>query len=430
MPSPEQPPSPKPPNLTAKQVPWGGARKPAAPTPVPEPPPPPPPAEPAPPAEAPTLTARLIPWGRAKKKPAEQLPPPPPSEAVSSPPPPPPSLTAKQVPWGGARKPAAPAPVPEPPPPPPPAEPAPPAEAPTLTARLIPWGRAKKKKPAEPPPPPPEPLPTPSIWALPKSEKPSSATPPGEPGSDVPRPEGESDNEPTAEQLVAFLTRAPMRSKHREQPAQTPVGVYKARPISFTASRWDVLKLWAQARRWRLSLAGVALVAVFATAYGMRLASLNAKLDRQLHGVEAMLRQRYAAVPTYLNCIASFGNEERFTFALTEKGLAAWRAARTEKEIAAAAAQMETALNLLAMVMNRYAQDGVTKEPEQDQSLHEFARLEIQRKLSRLRLSESIRTYDAAVEDFNDKVNGVPGSWVAWLAGVHVRSPLYATGRS
>jgi hypothetical protein len=220
-----------------------------------------------------------------------------------------------------------------------------------------------------------------------------------------------------------------MRSRHPEHTAQTPVGIYKARPISFTASRWDVLKLWVLARRWRVSVAGVALIAVLATAYGLRLASLNAELDRQLHGVEAMLRQRYAAVPRYLSCIASFGNEERFTFALTDKGLAAWRAARTEKEIAAAAAQMEMVLDSLSKVMNRYAQDGVTKEPDQDRSLHEFARLEVQRKLLRLRLSQSIRTYDAAVDNFNARVNGIPGSWVAWLAGVHSRTPLYAAGR-
>ena len=220
-----------------------------------------------------------------------------------------------------------------------------------------------------------------------------------------------------------------MRSKRREEPAQTPVGIYKARPISFTASRWDVLKLWVQARRWRVSLAGVALVAIIVTAYGLKLASLNAELDRQLHGVEAMLRQRYASVPRYLSCIASFGNEEHFAFALTEKGLAAWRTARTEKEIAAAAAQMETALNLLAKVMNRYAQDGVTKEPEQAASVHEFARLEEQRRLSRVQLREGIRTYNAAVENFNGRVLGVPGSWVAWLAGVHARSPLYTAGR-
>jgi hypothetical protein len=386
MPSPEQPPPPKPPNLTAKQVPWGRANKnPPAPPVAPTEPTSPPPPEPTPIAKAPAFTAKLIPWGRAKK---DQPAPPPPEPVSSTPLAPPPGLTAKQV----------------------------------------PWGRANKNEPT-PPPTPPEPPPTLSTWALPKSANVSSTdSSPGEALSDARDRAGAADDEPTAEQLVAILTRAPWHPKSREQPALTPVGIYKARPISYSASRWDVLRLWAQAHRWRLSLAGTALAVLLGMAYVWNLASLDAELDGRLHATEAMLRERYAAVPNYVKCVAAFGGEERYTLALTDKGRAAWRAARTEKEIAAAAAQMEMALNSLAKVMNRYAQEGVAMEPEQTESLLQFARLEEQRKLTRGRLSVQIQNYNSEVEHFNAKVLGVPGSWVAPLVGVHARAPLYTAG--
>ena len=185
----------------------------------------------------------------------------------------------------------------------------------------------------------------------------------------------------------------------------------------------------AYAHRLRLSVAGGILFLALGTAYLFWLVSINAELDQQLHSVESLLLERYATVPAYLNCLGTFGNEERYTIALTQSSLAVWRAARTESEIAAAAARMEQAMNQLAKVLNRFAQDGVTKEPEQAESLRQFVRLEEQRRLSRVRISEDIRSYNRAVERFNDKVLGVPGYWVAWISDLHARAPLYSAGR-
>jgi len=397
MPSSEPTPSPPPPpNLTAKKVPWGGARKPAATA---------PPVETAPPAVPPPPSST----------------PPPAATTPSSPP----ALTAKQVPWGGARKPAPTRPLEAPSPfAATPVEP-PPVAPPSLTAKKIPWGGGLKTKKAAPPPKTPA---KPSAWALPKTASPApEGVPPDEAQMDTERDrqmrEAESDRGPTAEELVAMLSKRASTRLHEER---APLERYKARPISFAATPWDVFKMRVQAHRWKASVASVALLLILGTAYVLRLASLDAALDRQLHTVETLLRQRYAVVPAYVACIQTFGNDERYTFAVTEKSLAAWRAARTEKEIAAASARMEQALNLLATVMNRYAQDGAAREPGEEESIVQFGHLEEQRKQSRALLIRNIQNYNQAVENFDAKVLGVPGSWVAWTARLQPRTPLYS----
>jgi hypothetical protein len=187
--------------------------------------------------------------------------------------------------------------------------------------------------------------------------------------------------------------------------------------------------MWADTHRLRLSLIGVALVLLLGTVQFVRLASLNQKVDREWHDLETVLRQRYDLIPAYVECIMSFSTEERYTLAVTQKGLAAWRAARADRDIVAAAQQLERVLILLSKVMNRYDQNTVAKEEAQIESSLQFARLEAQRKLSLARMRETSQSYNETVEKFNGQVQSPPGTWVASLGHLHARSGFYPLGQ-
>ena len=238
------------------------------------------------------------------------------------------------------------------------------------------------------------------------------------------------DNEPTAEQLVALLSKMSVRKPGAPETAATPNAQtpYKARPISFEPTRWDIFMLWAYAYRRRLSIGGALFVLAVVTAYLLRLVSLNTEIDRQWLAMETALRDRYALVPAYVVCIQTYSDSEHYTFAMAQKGLTAWRTARTEDEFVAAAAQMERVLRQLTRVMNRYEQDVPAKDSDQADSSAEFARLERQKELSRRRTGELVLRYNATVENYNDKVQTVPGSWIAWVAHLHARRPIFTNG--
>jgi hypothetical protein len=395
MSSPEKPPPAKPANLLTKQVPWG-APKAAAKTAT------------AKPATA-ALSAKQVPWGAAK----------PPAKAE-------PTVTVTPAPMPSVAATAAPATL---------LPPTPPARS--LIAKLVPWGAPKaavKQVPLEtaaPEPPLAEPATQPVTWALPKTAELS----PGQTSPELmPEPlgsEARSAGEPTAAELVSILSRRLTRKREKSDgPEIVPQpAIYKAKPISFAATRWDVVRMWADTHRLRLSLIGVALVLLLGTVQFVRLASLNQKVDREWHDLETVLRQRYDLIPAYVECIMSFSTEERYTMAVTQKGLAAWRTARTDRDIVAAAQQLERVLILLSKVMNRYDQNTVAKEEAQIDSSLQFARLEAQRKLSLARMRETSQSYNETVEKFNGQVQSPPGTWVASLGHLHARSGFYPLGQ-
>ena len=271
-----------------------------------------------------------------------------------------------------------------------------------------------------------EPLAAPKT-AKPKPGKPPTVHPTYEETQEAIRREAESDRGPTAKQLVALLSRRLSRTPERSEP--TPLQPYKARPISFTATPWDVVKIWVSTHRLRAIAAAAILGAMLCTVYLLRLASLNADIDRQWLGVEAALRQRYSLAPEYLDCIAAYSTSEQYATAMAAQALRNWRTARTENETAAAVVRMEHVLTLLSKVMKHYDQNGVAKEPDQIVSSARFVVLEERREHSRTLLSERIPAYNQAVENYNDKVLGVPGMWLAGMSGLHARAPLYAGGR-
>ncbi len=415
MASPEKLPPSQPADLRPAQVPWGARKKPAKPaepvvTPVSIPPaepaPAPPPSAPAVAPVVATLSARKVPWGARKAAPA-------------APPPPSPDAMVTHMPWA------------EPPPPAPP----PPAPKKSLLAKLVPWGSRK----TPPPPPPPEdespdeiaaaPVAT---WALPKSADTTPATQEEMDFARELRGTERSGGEPTAEQLVALLSRLPVRTKKgaptmlSADDARTP---YKARPISFEPTRWEIFKMWAVAYRRRLSVASVLLILALATAYLWRLVTLNAEIDRQWRVVESALRDRYALAPAYVDCITVFSDSERYTMTITEHGLKAWRSARTDHQVSAAAARMETVLTLLAKVMRRYDQAVPIKEGDEADASVQFARLERQRESSRQRTAELVQRYNATVENFNHQIDSMPGSWLAWASNLHEHSLMFARAR-
>lgn len=393
----------------------------------------PPPLPPSSPADPPTpvipaaknLSAKQVPWGAAKptaNKPAPAVTPLP--------------LSAKKIPWGAARKATAVAPA---------------SAAKNLSARQVPWAASKTpsgKSPSPPPSPPPSKFPEPSTWALPKiaglkaGDSPRSEPPPEQTRESL-RREAQPDGEPTAAQLVAFLgkktaragagsevgSRASSGGGRKTRVVREPTDRYKARPISFVPTRWEIVKMHVSAHRLRWSLAGAGLCAVLLATYLMRLTSLDAEIDRRWQGLEGLLRQRYALAPEYVKCIQAYSEDERFTFALAEKGLAEWRAAHTEKEMVLAAARMERVMKVLAKVMNRYDLETVAKESAEEGSSLQFARLEEQREQSRVLLSDAIRSYNQAVGDFNHHVIGPPGAWVAWMAKLHARAPFSSDAR-
>jgi hypothetical protein len=378
-----------------KQVPWGAAKpavKPAAPE----------------PAKA-SLFARKVPWFTRKT-------------TAPAPPPGPPDPMVTHLPW------AAPEPTP------PSAAPAP--AAPIVTAKRVPWSWRKKPKVA---PPPLEKIviedsaPGAASWALPKDAAAVAVTQEEiELARDARPPD---DNEPTAEQLVALLSKLPVRkagAPATTAPATTATpnaqAPYKARPISFEPTRWDSFMFWAYAYRRRLSIAGTVLVLTLVTAYLLQLVSLNMEIDRQWLQLEKALRDRYALVPSYVHCIETFTDREHFTLALAERRLTAWRAAHTEEQLVRTATEMERSLALLSRAMKRCEQEVPAKDPDQLDSSQEFARLEKEREQSRVIAIELVQRYNATVENFNAKVQAVPGSWVAWVADLHSHRPIFADG--
>lgn len=134
------------------------------------------------------------------------------------------------------------------------------------------------------------------------------------------------------------------------------------------------------------------------------------------------------ATPTGAQDNLAYSDNERFTLASTEKGLDAWRTAKTDQEVAVAAARMERILILLAKVMRRCEKGVPAPEPNQVDSSALFLELEQQRQQSRIVTTELVLRYNAVVETFNDKVLGAPGSWIAGLAGLHPRHPLFSSG--
>ena len=387
---PEKSPSPKRTELLTKQVPWGAAKLAAKPAP-PEP------------AKA-NLSAKKVPW--SSRKPTAPAPPPGPLDP-----------TVTHMPW------AAPEPAPTPASPPP--------AAPIVSAKRVPWSWRKTPKPG---PPPAEkiaevnPALGATAWALPRDAAAAAlAQTEMELARDSRPPD---DNEPTAEQLVALLSKLPRRTREPQamSTALDARAPYKARPISFEPTSWEVFTLWAYAFRRRLSIGGVLFVLALATAYLLRLVSLNAEIDRQWRALETALRDRYALVPAYVDCIQTYSDNEPFTFTMAQKGLTAWRSARTEEEFVAAAAQMERVLNQLTRVMTRYEQDVPAKDPDQADSSAAFARLERQKERSRRLAGELVQRYNATVENFNAKVQAVPGSWIAWAAHLDARRPIFANG--
>jgi hypothetical protein len=187
--------------------------------------------------------------------------------------------------------------------------------------------------------------------------------------------------------------------------------------------------LWAYAYRLRLSIGGALLVLTLTTAYLMKLVSLNGQIDRQWRTVETALRDRYALAPTYVACIQTYSDTERYTFAMADRAINAWHTARTDREIAAAAAQMERILKLLSKVMTRYDQEVPLKDPDQAESSETFTKLERKKEQSRRIAGELVEAYNVTVERYNDKVTGVPGAWIAWVADLHERAPLFAGSR-
>ncbi len=321
MSTPENDPLPKPPAaLRTKQVPWG----------APKPTPPPKPA-----AAPEKISAKKVPWGARKPAPPSPLPAP--------------DETVTHMPWAEPTRPPL---------------PVPPKPAAELSAKKIPWGAAPKPAPspaqkaAEPPSAPS------NSWALPKSEReqaPAAATQSEMNFARESRPA--DDREPTAEQLVAFLSRLTSRRRDQPEPPVDPLTPYKARPISFEPSRWEALLLWVGDHRRRLTLAGTLLVLTLATAYLMKLVSLNTQIDREWLQLEKALRDRYALIPQYVDCVTTYSDNERFTMTMTERALKAWRTARSDRQLVNAAVQMERALQLLTKTMNRLESEVPAKDP-------------------------------------------------------------------
>lgn len=403
MSPPEKSPTPKPVELRPNQVPWGTPKPavsspkgppatPPAPLPVPEP------AVPEPALVVATLSAKKVPWG-ARKPPATPLP------LASDP-----SVT--HMPWGTRSPiPGISAPPPEP-------------VTPTVvSAKKVPWSWRKTPKPAAPEKKKTdETSPRVPSWALPKG---AAAEIDAQAEMEFAREmRAATDREPTAEQLVAYLSR--LTARRKDQPVSLdPLTPYKARPISFEPTPWEILKMRAYVHRLRLSVGGVALVLLLGLAYLLRLVSLNTAIDREWLAMSAALHERYALAPGYVACITSFSANERYTLTLTELGLKAWRSARTEEEVVAAAARMERVMSHLSKVMKRCELEVPAPDPEQLESSAAFAQLEKLREQSRTRTSAIVRRYNTAVANFNDQVDGFPGVSVAWIARLQPRVPIF-----
>jgi hypothetical protein len=237
------------------------------------------------------------------------------------------------------------------------------------------------------------------------------------------------DNEPTAEQLVAFLSRLMSRRKDPEPASSNPLTPYKARPISFEPTRWETIVLWSQAHRRRLSASTALLVLAVCTAYLIRLVSLNGQIEREWRGIETALRERYALVPGYLDCISVYSDDETYAFAMAQRSLSAWRKARTDRQIATTAVQMERVMSLLTKIMTRYDQFVPAKDSHQEESSRNFFRLEFERERSRRETADLVRHYNAMVADFNDKIDSFPGAAISWVARLHEHEPLFGGNR-
>lgn len=260
-----------------------------------------------------------------------------------------------------------------------------------------------------------------SGWALPQTPGPAAPNPPpDEAGS----PSG---TEPTAEQLVEVLRRQSDSRRDPGEPrrAQEP---YKARPISFVPTRWEIVQLWASAHRLQVGLATLALTALLATAYLWRLLALNAEVERQWLVLDQALRSRYAMMPAYVQCIATYGSEDRFALSFADRAMAAWRNAHSEEQVVKVAATMERVMALLARTMRRCEQFNPAPEPDQAASSRRFAALELEKFRSAESTAELVRRYNRTVDRYNARLLQAPGAWIASLAGLHPHRAIFTSG--
>jgi hypothetical protein len=133
-------------------------------------------------------------------------------------------------------------------------------------------------------------------------------------------------------------------------------------------------------------------------------------------------------IPEYVQCIRSYGREEKYALSLADQAMAAWRNAHDEEQIAEVAATMEQVLAVLTQTMRRCEQFNPAPEPDQAASSRRFAALDLEKSHSAESTRELVHRYNRTVGQYNVRILEPPGSWIAALAGLHSHRQIFSQG--
>ena len=171
--------------------------------------------------------------------------------------------------------------------------------------------------------------------------------------------------------------------------------------------------LWMWDVDWRWIAAGS--VALVALAFNSIVSARN-QAEKAFATIDAMLTKRFDLIPSLVDAVARYvEHESEVMREVTRLRGAAGAAPASPAASAALDAQTGQALSRLVATAESYPE---LKASENFQQLQR-ALNEVEEQLSAAR-----RTYNAAVQHYNDSLRMVPTSWIARLVGLRER-PMY-----
>jgi LemA protein len=169
--------------------------------------------------------------------------------------------------------------------------------------------------------------------------------------------------------------------------------------------------LWMYDVDWRWITAGG--VALLALAFNSIVSARN-QAEKAFASIDAMLSKRFDLIPSLVDTVAQYAEHEREALEEVTR-LRSAGAAASPAQSAALDAQTGQVLSRLVATAESYPE---LKASENFQQLQR-ALNEVEEQLSAAR-----RTYNAAVQHYNDSLRMVPTSWLARLVGMRER-PMY-----
>jgi LemA protein len=178
------------------------------------------------------------------------------------------------------------------------------------------------------------------------------------------------------------------------------------------ACAFVLFALWMYDVDWRWITAGG--VALLAASFNSIVSARN-QAEKAFASIDAMLSKRFDLIPSLVDTVAQYAEHESEVMREVTRLRGAAGAPASPAASAALDAQTGQALSRLVATAESYPE---LKASENFQQLQR-ALNEVEEQLSAAR-----RTYNAAVQHYNDSLRMVPTSWLARLVGMKER-PMY-----